>query len=104
MRVAMLPVGQFFETAATSCGGIGGPLLGRPPRPPGPRPAPGPPAGPWAPAAAPAATAPPGAAAAGAAVAAGTADYDGCLPATGAISIAINKPLRVRLLPKAGGE
>jgi hypothetical protein len=43
-------------------------------------------------------------AAAGAAVAAGTADYDGCLPTTGAISIALNKPLRVRLLPKAGGE
>jgi len=43
-------------------------------------------------------------AAAGAAVAAGTADYDGCLATTGAISIALNKPLRVRLLPKAGGE
>ena len=38
-------------------------------------------------------------AAAGAAVAAGTADYDGCVPANANLSVALDAPLRIRLLP-----
>jgi hypothetical protein len=37
--------------------------------------------------------------AAGAAVAAGTADYDGCVPASAALAVSLDSPLRVKLLP-----
>jgi hypothetical protein len=36
-------------------------------------------------------------AAAGAAVASGTADYNGCLPTSGALTITLNRPLRIRV-------
>jgi hypothetical protein len=38
-------------------------------------------------------------AAAGAAVAAGTADYDGCVPATAGLTVSLDAPLRIKLLP-----
>ena len=38
-------------------------------------------------------------AAAGAAVAAGTTDYDGCVPATANLMVALDAPLRIKLLP-----
>ena len=38
-------------------------------------------------------------AAAGAAVAAGTADYDGCIPAAANLTIGLDAPLRIKLLP-----
>jgi hypothetical protein len=38
-------------------------------------------------------------AAAGAAVAAGTADYDGCVPRTATLTVSLDAPVRIRLLP-----
>lgn len=38
-------------------------------------------------------------AAAGAAVAAGTADYDGCVPANATLTVNLDAPLRIKLLP-----
>jgi hypothetical protein len=38
-------------------------------------------------------------AAAGAAVAAGTADYDGCVPANAVLTVNLDAPLRIKLLP-----